>query len=410
MAKHIDADIEAKEYLDLQLEKAKTEKLPDVLTFILTAAFIAALAVSFWVIPDRDFSEEENRTLAEFPVISAEKFLSDEWKEDFGEEFLSGKWMTDFATYMADQFPLRDQFVGLKAVSEMTMGKLENNSVMVSDGTLAERFDSTNTENVEKNTAAITSFMNACRSADINARFAVMGRTMDMYEFPLYGDEASAAAWAKLGGVDFIDMREAYTGRENEYIYYRTDHHYTTHGAYLAYYHLAPYFNYIPNPTEHYDIETASEEFYGTTYSKSGMKWIEPDTIELFRWEGDEECTVTVADTGEVRKGLYFRDYLEEKDKYAVFLGGNYGRVDITAPSADGEEREKLLIVKDSFAHALVPFLAEHFNVTMIDTRYYKRPVIRLAQDESFENVLILCNMDTLSSATPFDILRMGVK
>lgn len=397
MAKHIDADIEAKEYLDLQLDKAKSEKLPDVLTFILTVAVIAALAVAFWVIPDRDFSAEENRTLIEFPEFTKEALLS-------------GEWTADFATYMADQFPLRDQFVGLKAVSEMAMGKLENNSVMVSDGTLAERFDATNTENVEKNLTAISAFTDACREAGINAQFAVMGRTMDMYEFPLYGTEATEAAWAKLGGVDCIDMREAYIGHEGEYIYYRTDHHYTTLGAHMAYVHLASYFGYEPNAADHYEIETASEEFYGTTYSKSGMKWIEPDTIELFRWEGDEECVVTVADTVEVHEGLYFREYLEEKDKYAVFLGGNYGRVDIAAPSADGGEREKLLIVKDSFAHALVPFLAEHFDITMIDTRYFKRPVIRLAQDEGFENVLVLCNMDTLSSATPFDILRMGVK
>lgn len=397
MAKHIDADAEAKKYLDCQLEKTKTERFPDLLTLLLVVALIGAFALSFWIIPDRDFSEEENRTLAQFPEFSVERLVS-------------GDFTADFAEYMAAQFPLRDKLVGLKAASELAMVKLENNGVMINGDTLAERFDEVNGENVKTNTDAIGAFVNACRDAGINAKFGVVGRAMDIVEFPMYGTDAEDAAWAKLDGIDMIDLRKAMEGHENEYVYYRTDHHYTTLGAYYTYAYLAPEIGIEANAKDHYVIERASDEFYGTTYSKAGTKWIAPDEIDYYRFDGDDDFIVNVEDTGKARKGFYFREYLGQKDKYSSFLGGNYARVDIIGKAADGEKRPKLLLVKDSFGHALAPFLAEHYDIVMIDPRYYRKPLVKLAQDEGIGTVLVICNMDTLSSATPFAVLRMGIK
>lgn len=397
MAKHIDADAEAKKYLGDQLEKTKTERLPDLLTVLLVVALIGAFALAFWIIPDRDFSEDENRTLTQFPEFSVKTLVS-------------GEFTASFADYMADQFPLRDKLVGLKAASEVAMVKLENNGVMINGDTLAERFDSVNEENVKANTDAIGAFIGACREAGINAKFGVVGRAMDVAEFPMFGTEAEDAAWAKLDGVDAIDLRSAMDGHESEYVYYRTDHHYTTLGAYYTYASLAPELGYTAHARGHYVVERAADGFYGTTYSKAGTKWIAPDAIDYYRFDGDDAFTVTVEDTGEVRKGFYFREYLLQKDKYSSFLGGNYARVDIVGEAAEGETRPKLLLVKDSFGHALAPFLAEHYDIVMIDPRYYRKPLVKLAQDEGIGTVLVICNMDTLSSATPFAVLRMGLK
>lgn len=396
MLKHDEADLTAEEYLNIQLKaKDRPGDLTVTLALLLIIAFFAA---AFWIIPDRESSEEENRVLTQFPEFSLESLES-------------GKFTSDFASYMADQFPMRDTFVGIKAAAEISMLKLENNSVMLAPGdTLAERFDSVNTDNVKANADAINAFCGALNSRGVTARFALMPRSMDIFDIPVYGHAASESEWQSVCGIagdGMIDMRNVFDAHRSEYIYYRTDHHYTTLGAYYAYAALGDELGYTPNPVEHYERTAASDSFFGTTYSKSGMKWISPDTVEYFRWAGDDGITVTVADTGEVRRGLYFEEYLSTKDKYASFAGGNFARVDIARPE---EEREKLLIVKDSFAHALVPFLAEHFDITMIDTRYYKRPVIKLADDEGFSRVLVLCNLDTLSSAKPFEILRMGLK
>lgn len=396
--KHIDADREAMELLDGQLARVASEKAPELITLGLFVAFIAAFALAFWIMPDRAMSEEENRALEQFPEVSVQNIVSGEFTEKF-------------ASYMADQFPLRDQFVGIKAASEIALGKRENNSIIVRGDTLAERFDAVNTENLDRNIKAIDAFVAACRDRGITAEFAVFGRAMDVTGIPVYGSGTSDAAWAKLDGHDHIDMRRALGGHDGEYVYYRTDHHHTSLGAYYAYAYLAPRLGYEANDIGHYRRETLSAEFFGTTYSKAGAKWIAPDSIEAFRWDGDGALTVSV-DGKDARTGMYFEEYLDKKDKYSVFLGGNNARVDVTAPSlTDGEgERAKLLIVKDSFAHSLAPFLAEHFDVTMIDPRYYKRPLIRLVEDEGFDAVLVCCNMDTLSSAAPFAILQSGLK
>lgn len=396
MLKHDEADLVAEKYLNMQLE-AK-DRPGDLTVTLAILLIIAALAAAFWIIPDRASSEEENRVLAQFPEFSPESLES-------------GKFTSDFASYMADQFPMRDTFVGIKAAAEISMLKLENNSVMLAPGdTLAERFDTVNTDNVKANTDAINAFCGTLNSRGVTARFALLPRSMDIFDIPVYGRGASEREWQSvrdIAGDGMIDMRSVFDAHSGEYIYYRTDHHYTTLGAYYTYAALGGSLGYTPNSVEHYKRTEASDSFFGTTYSKSGMKWITPDTVEYFRWDGDDKLTVTVAETGEVRDGLYFEEHLSSKDKYASFAGGNFARIDIARP---GEVREKLLIVKDSFAHALVPFLAEHFDITMIDTRYYKRPVIKLAEDEGFSRVLVLCNLDTLSSAKPFEILRMGLK
>ena len=399
--RHIDADAEAQKHLAEQLERSKSERVPEILTALLFALFIAAFAISFWIVPDRDFSENENRTLAKMPAITVNSLTA---KND------RDKFTTRFASYMADQFPLRDAFVGVKGAAEIALGKRENNGVFVLGDTLAERFDEVNAANVEKNAASIDRFLAACEDRGVTAKFAVFGRAMDMTDVPIYGSGATDAAWAKLEGHDFVDMRAALDGHGDEYVYYRTDHHHTTLGAFYAYEYLAPYLGYEANGIDHYARETASEEFYGTTWSKAGAKWIAPDTIEYFRWDGDDAETVTLCVSPSETKthaGMYFTEHLGEKDKYASFLeSATVGRVDVTSP--DGA-KPKLLVIKDSFAHSLVPFLAEHYDVTMIDPRYYNQPVIDLVDGEGFDAVLVCCNMASLSTAPDFYKLRMGL-
>ena len=396
--KHIDADAEAKSHLAEQLERAKIERVPEILTVILFALFIAAFAISFWIVPDRDFSEEENRVLETFPKVTQKSIVLGEFTEKF-------------ADYMADQFPLRDAFVGVKGAAEIALGKRENNSVFILGDTLAERFDEVNETNVSRNLEGTDAFIAACRERGVNARFAVFGRAMDLTDVPIYGDAPTDAAFALLEGHDSIDMREALDGHEDEYVYYRTDHHHTSLGAYYAYDFLAQYYGYEANSLVHYTREAASDSFYGTTWSKAGAKWISPDVIEYFHWDGDDGVKVTIYESvteTKVYEGMYFRDYLEKKDKYASLLeSATRGRVDVTTPGAD---KPKLLVIKDSFAHSLVPFLAEHYNVTMIDPRYYNQPVIKLVEDEGFDEVLICCNMATLSSSADFAKLQIGLQ
>lgn len=396
MIKHNEADLVSEKYLKMQFEGG--EKPSNLISAFSLIAIIAILCVMFFVIPDRDFSEEENRSLKGVPELTKTSLLS-------------GEFTSDVSDYMADQFPFRDAFVGLKGICEFSLGKMGNNGVMVSaDGGLCERFDSLDEENLTANVNAILKFSDALSEKQIPVSFAVMPRKMDISDVPFYGAESTEQAWDMLDSISegrFINMKDVLESHKDEYIYYRTDHHYTSLGAYYTYASLGKFLGYSPYGIEAFVRKTVSDSFLGTTYSKAGMKWIKPDEIEYFRYEGDTDYSVYTEGTDEAHSGFYFEEFLSKKDKYASFGGGNFARTDVSSPDSG---REKLLIVKDSFANALVPFLARHYDITVIDTRYYTKPVVRLAEKEGFSRVLVLCNLDTLSSAKPFDILRMGIK
>ena len=155
-----------------------------------------------------------------------------------------------------------------------------------------------------------------------------------------------------------------------------------------------------------FNIEIASDEFFGTTWSSSGIRTSCSDIIEFWRYEGDTDMR-TAIDGGEEFEGFYDYSCLDGKDKYSAFLSGNNGLVRI---EQEGGEREKLLIVKDSFAHSLAPFLARHFDLVLVDLRYYNKSCAKLCVEEGIAKVLFLCNADTLYSSDDLKKLNMGLK
>ena len=96
---------------------------------------------------------------------------------------------------------------------------------------------------------------------------------------------------------------------------------------------------------------------------------------------------------GKTASSIYDMDALGKKDKYMVFLGGNYPLIRITTP---GRNNRKLLIIKDSYANTLVPFLLEHYDeIYMVDPRYYTDSIEKLVRDEHIDNIMILYNVIT---------------
>lgn len=400
---HISADDEQLLCLNIQKKMSKESRASDV---FLTAAFflfIFVFAVLFWIMPDKAMSEEENRALQTFPPLSAEA-LTD------------GSFSADFANYMADQFPFRNTFIGIKAACERALLKGENNGVIIGDdGYLIKRYDKIDEKILGDNISALAAFKSTAEAHGIGVYCAFAGRTMDVAVSKIpasYGSDASDRAWTALENIclenslEYTDLktplREEF--EKGEALYYKTDHHWTTLGAYSAYRKLSEKAGLMSHGIDHYTRETVTDSFYGTTWSSAGVKGTQPDTIEFFRWAGDTECK-TVLDTGETISGLYKTDALETKDKYSAFLGGNTARCDITS----GEDRKTIIVAKDSFAHSLVPFLAEDYNIIMIDLRYYSGSLYALAEESGAEKILFIYNMDTLSNESGFRILRMGL-
>jgi len=415
---------EADALFEMQMRIAKEAKKSDISLIGIFLAFIFAFAILIYAIPDKAFSEQENRVLQQFPQIQSRfngSLIERIRAGKFLDKYFNGDFSEGIADYYADQFPARDFFVGLKGVAEIAMLKGENNDIVLGkDGYLLTKEDAPNLENVEKNYNASLGFAQTMQAEGVDVVFAAAGRVIDIMQnklpalFPVgqimqpWDTLNGVAAEDTSGAMKYVDLQRLLLTHadQGEYVMYRTDHHWTTYGAYLAYAAIMESFGMEALPLETFEVEQVSGAFYGTAWRNAGMKWIEPDAMEFYRYAGDEDFTMTIHDSDTVMKGFYDRSYLEKTDQYSSFISGNNAYV--TIEKDGGEERERLMLVKDSFGHSLAPFLAYHFDLEIVDLRYYRASAAQLVRDTGCSRVLIINNMGSLTDAATLSMLAIG--
>ncbi len=334
-------------------------------------SLISLTAIAFGLIPDKTFSARENRALQTLPRFDKDRFLSGELASSYND-------------YFADQFVARDLLVTLKGGLELLSGKGENNGILMGNGgQLAKRLFSTaraDGEGAEDSDVidsvhlknAAKGINRTAESADVPLVVFLTGRTVDVaasaFLYPTNASDAMLQTLRENVGekVNYLDSVPTYRERyeSGEYVYYRTDHHWTTLGAYYAYCDILKAFGMENDiiPAENFQRETVSEDFYGTFAAKSGFHFVPPDTVELWLLGNEDEFLIT-ADGRVLDGGFYNRAHLEGNDKYSVFLDGTHDVVTIT--KKDGENRPTLAIFKDSFANSVAPFLAQHFDLVL---------------------------------------------
>ncbi|MGN0491221.1 DHHW family protein [Ruminococcus sp.] len=358
--------------------------------------FIFGMAVWFLFNPKSDYSSSEKRYLQQFPDVSVDKVLD-------------GTFGTDFESYFADQFPARSFWVGLNAYYSLDTGNNGANGVYnCGNGYLINKPVSTDNK-LEKNVNTIVKFKNTI-DVPITVMFApstgyvaddVLPAVHDKYNDDTYFEQISSTLSAN--GISFVDLRKTFKDAyaNGNQLYYKTDHHWTTLGAYTAYEKLCEQLNITPAPKEKFDIKTYGG-FYGTTYSTSGFWFTQPDSIQI--WDNpentDKNIKVKISEGTNTDEfgSMYFYDHLEEDDKYPVFIDGNHALTEITNSNAEGGT---ILLVKDSFSHSLAPFLAENYSkIILVDMRYYKMSVSQIVEQEKPEQVVFLYGIDNIATDT----------
>lgn len=343
--------------------------------------FLAAFSLLSAVLPDRAFSEAENRMLQQKPRLT--------W-----DALLSGKYSHTAEKYLADQFAFRDLWAGVKSAAELVLQKKDNNGVYFgNDSYLLQNPDNINRELLADNIAAVNEFAEnvpaqmyfllAPASVQVlNDRlppFAEPRQKMD--QLYLIKEQLSS-------GIHFIDTCDALSAHKQEYIYYKTDHHWTSQGAYYAYREAGSAMGFEPLDLNDFAIEQACDDFYGTLYSKSGHPFVQPDAIQLFKPKKDFSCRVEYVHEKKTAGSLYAIEHLQKKDKYAVFLDGNHPLIRIKAENDTGR---KLLVIKDSYANTFIPFLTNHFDeIHIIDLRYFNSPLTPYIEQYGLNEVLLL--------------------
>lgn len=351
------------------------KKIIDVIITVLTAGFLLSFGVLFLVLPKTETqSEEENRILASAPAFS--NVLKSGFKEDF-------------ASFLADRFPVRKTFVKAKAYAELASGKAENNGVIFAeDGYLISRTDTGEAE-VEQAVGKALAAASYTDNASAPTYFFLIGRTADIESSKLSslydstGDEKLRAAVydALCEKITTYDLTETLknAAERSEYVCYKTDHHLTEYGGEYVYRAVV---DALGGERREFAFEDVSDGFLGTSYSAAGLIYKAKDTIIFASFDGIDNIVVKTYSRSsdgytESDAGLYDLDALSAKDKYKAYLYGNYAKVTVRK---SGEERERLLVIKDSYFNCVAPMLAANYDFDIIDPRYMRE-----------EDIAVLC-------------------
>ncbi|WII36035.1 DHHW family protein [Paenibacillus thiaminolyticus] len=364
------------------------DKIYKYVMAVLLLLFIGAIAVLNLLAAEREFSEAENRVLEKWPDFTLQSLAA-------------GKFTSSYEKYVSDQFIFRDAWIGMKTDADRAMGKKESNGVYLGkDGFLIQRFNPPEDRDVEDKIQAIRAFDHATPGVRKYMMLVPTAAIVLQDKLPAYaaaGDESAyvdKVRHALPDGIRFVDVHPALSAEREQPIFYRTDHHWTTTGAYYAYRELCKHMGIIPLDKEDFRIQRVTDQFYGSLYSKSGFRHIRPDGIELYLPKKEAAYKVEYVDEQRTTDSLYELGNLNKKDKYTVFFNGNHALIKITTAHLEG--KRKLLVVKDSYANSLLPFLTEHFSeIYVVDLRYYGEDLKALVRQHGIRDMLLLYNVNT---------------
>lgn len=342
-------------------------------------------------LPKKTFSENENRYLQEFPVPTL-KTIKDK------------SFMSSFEKFFADHFVLREQWIQLKNQMEIMTNKKEINGVYLTEKRLVEHQE-LNEDIIRQNTEAINSFAEKYKKPTF-LMIAPTAESIYTDQLPLmapYFDQKQVidSIYTASGkSLTCIDVFTPLLSAKNQYIYYNTDHHWTSLGAYLGYFSSAKPLGFSHNEIDKFNVEHASHDFKGTLYSKTLYEKCPPDTIDLYHLStGEPQVTVTVksGQKSSEHQSIFFRNYLDKKDKYNTFLGQNEPCVSVKTNVGN---QKKLLIIKDSYAHSMVQFYMYHYSeITLIDLRYVNKLSNYISVDD-YDQIMFVYNFASINSDT----------
>lgn len=367
--------------------KQKTDRM-------LVVGFVATLflvAITFFLMPVQRFSELENRYLQSAPQLTWDNLLSHTYAEE-AESFVT------------DHFPFRGKWVGVKSAVEQLRLQQENNGIYKGkDDYLFEKFEAPDYAKVQQYTEAVKRFAN--KNPEVKTTFLLAPTSVGLYPERLpwlasvYSQaEVNQTIAEDVGDhVSFIDGFDFLSPHASEPIYYRTDHHWTTYGAYLAYVAYAQSMGWQPLSLNEFQIQTVSDSFLGSFHTRSQFIGVAPDSIQEYKPNKEVSTEMYIEDTGETLTSMYDPSYLEKKDKYSYFLGGVHSLMKITSQlDPQVVQQEKLLVIKDSYAHSVIPFLTQHVpEIHVIDMRYYNGSISEYMAQNDIKDVLMLFNTGT---------------
>lgn len=371
-------------------KKAKRKLHRRKLAALLFLMMLGIICLFNLVSGDKEYSEKENRMLQQRPQFTLA-----------GIE--SGRLMEQYESYLSDQFVGRNFWVSLKTRIDLLAGKRESNGVFKGKNHyLLEDIASPDQEQMAQNLEAIESFENKYQDIPMYMMLVPNAANIESGKLPGFAvtedqNQIFRNIQKELGDyINWVDVTKTLKKHKSEDIYYHTDHHWTTLGAFHAFQELASSMKLDTSKVSEWKSYAVTSEFNGTLSATSGYETGYEEPIYIYAPENIEDAPEVVVNYVNEKKKtatLYDSSKLKEKDKYAMFLGGNYPMIDIRT-TADTTDR--LLLIKDSYANCLVPFLVPYYReIIIIDPRYYYGDITEVMESNKITSVLFLYNGNT---------------
>jgi len=367
---------------------SKKKRWQSCITVIVFCFLIFGFTVATIRKTSSEFSEIENRVLAQKPDIKLEAILDGEFEADYEE-------------YLNDQFVWRNQWISLKTFVERLLLKRETKDIyFAKDGYLIEKHsDSFKTQVAKRNMIALAEFVKQYEEKIGIEHISVLivPNAVDILQdkLPPFADLGGGGDYLRqmeeeLPREVWFDLTSVLCEHTDKELYYRTDHHWKTLAAFYAYQAWTKRQGYFMPALTDYEIQTVAYNFEGTVQSKLGIQTKE-DTIELFIPKTEFSYNVYKESTGEIKNSLYDYTALYTKDKYAVYFGGNESFLKI---STEAENGSKILVIKDSYANCFIPFMLGEFQtIDVVDLRYTNQKLSELVEEGDYTDLMILYNV-----------------
>lgn len=379
-------------------------KTAKIFGFVFPAILIAVMFLNI-LLPDKKFSAEENRLLQTMPKLSISSIFS-------------GRFETKAESYAADQFMLRNMFIKIKSSFDTSLGSTESNNVfMCKDNYLMENISKLDTKKMENNYNSLAKLKQLYPNINMDFMLVPNAANIMSDKLPLFAvtDDQNKQMddfFKKIQsiGINPVDVRATFKKNKEEIeLYYHTDHHWTTDGAYLAYQDFAKK-NKL-NSNIKYDALAVKNDFRGTLASKSGFTNGLNDMIKIYlpkEGQNYKNSVIFYSDIKEKTTEFYKLNNLKKKDTYTVFGGSNHPIYSIKTPVSS---QRKLLLIKDSYANSFIPFLSQDYReIIVIDPRYFFDDISEIIKANGITDILFLYNANTFFNDNSLDMMISASK
>ncbi len=342
---------------------------------------------------DREISQMENRKLEQFPSLS----WSTLWSGEYGQTLES---------WFEDQFPARETCFHANYLIRKSLYQHWLNGQYLGKGMLIGVLGVPNEEIFQENIQAVNDF--ALKSNLPTALMVVPPAEMiETNKLPRFAPVPDLNSYFDQVENDLtmatsLDLRSVLLAHRQDYLFYRTDHHWATQGAGLGAKALVEFCGDTLD-LNGYDYQTLSTDFEGTSASYTGSVGLYDSIVAAKAL--DLPAYEVVWESGRTSNSVYVPEALEQKNQYAYFLGENEGLVQVHTQANMGRH---LLLIKDSYANIMVQYLLPFYDsILVVDPRYYLGDLNALVQQNPITHIAFVLSYQSFREAielAPFSL------